>query len=121
MVTGAEKTMPTPGSKFMAYRVQVVPKKKRRMMQQGRTRKTPYGLQVIESCLTCPLVKERIFCDLPKSVLAALDAISSSATYPKDAMLFVEGQQPRGVFVLCNGRVKLAPDSADGKALIVDR
>jgi CRP/FNR family transcriptional regulator len=80
--------------------------------------KTPYGLQIIESCLTCPLVKERIFCDLPRPVLAALDAISSSATYPKDAILFVEGQEPRGVFVLCNGRVKLSTNSADGKSII---
>jgi len=81
--------------------------------------KAPYGLQVIESCLTCPLVKERIFCDLPRSVLAALDTISSSATYPKDAILFVEGQDARGVFILCNGRVKLSTTSADGKSIIV--
>jgi CRP/FNR family transcriptional regulator, cyclic AMP receptor protein len=87
-------------------------------MQHGATVKTPYGLQVIESCLTCPLVKERIFCDLPRPVLAALDAISSSATYPKDSTLFVEGQEPRGVFILCNGRVKLSTSSADGKSII---
>jgi len=88
-------------------------------MQPGDGMKTPYGLQVIESCLTCPLVKERIFCDLPQPVMAALDSISSSATYPKDAVLFVEGQEPRGVFVLCNGRVKLSTNSADGKSIIV--
>jgi CRP/FNR family transcriptional regulator, cyclic AMP receptor protein len=119
MVTGAEKTMPTPGSKFMAYRVQVVPKKKRRMMQQGQTGKAQYGLQVIESCLTCPLVKERIFCDFPKSVFAEFDEISSPSTFPRDAILFVEGQEPRGVFVICNGRVKLSTSSADGKSIIV--
>jgi CRP/FNR family transcriptional regulator len=80
--------------------------------------KAPYGLQVIEECLTCPLIKDRIFCNLPRPVLAALDAISSSATYPKDAILFVEGQDPRGVFVVCNGRVKLSTTSADGKSII---
>lgn len=103
----------------MAYRVRVVPRKKRRIMQPETSMKTPYGLQVIESCLTCPLVKERVFCDLPQPVLEALDAISSSATYPKDAVLFVEGQEPRGVFVLCNGRVKLSTNSVDGKSIIV--
>jgi CRP/FNR family cyclic AMP-dependent transcriptional regulator len=51
-------------------------------------------------------------------VLAALDAISSSLTHPKDATLFVEGQEPRGVFILCNGRVKLSTGSADGKSII---
>jgi CRP/FNR family transcriptional regulator len=64
-------------------------------------------------------VKERIFCDLPRPVLAALDAISSSAVYPKDAVLFVEGQEARGVFVLCHGRVKLSTNSPDGKCIIV--
>jgi CRP/FNR family transcriptional regulator, cyclic AMP receptor protein len=119
MVTGAEKMMPTPGSKFMTYRVQVVPKKKRRMMQHGKTMKTPHGLQDIESCLTYPLVKERIFCDLPKSVLAELDEISSPLTYQRDAIVFVEGQEPRGVFVICNGRVKLSTSSSNGKSVIV--
>jgi CRP/FNR family transcriptional regulator, cyclic AMP receptor protein len=88
-------------------------------MQQNAPMKTPYGLQIIESCLTCPLVKDRVFCDLPRPVMAALDSISSSATYPKDAILFVEGQEARGVFVLCHGRVKLSANSADGKSIIV--
>src|ERR1700674_4125417 len=111
--------MATPGSKFMTYRVRVVPKKKRRKIQLGKTTKKPHGLQAIESCLTWPLVKERIFCDLPKTVLAELDEISSPSTYPRDAILFVEGQEPRGVFVICNGRVKLSASSSCGKALIL--
>ncbi|MGA8269959.1 MAG: Crp/Fnr family transcriptional regulator [Candidatus Sulfotelmatobacter sp.] len=81
--------------------------------------KTPYGLEVIENCLTCPLQKDRLFCNLPQGVLAGLDAISSSATYPKGAILFVEGQAPRGVFVICNGRVKMSASSLDGKSLIL--
>jgi CRP/FNR family transcriptional regulator len=88
-------------------------------MRPSGSMKTPYGLQVIENCLTCPLVKDRIFCDLSQPTLAALDSISFSATYPKDAILFVEGQDSRGVFVLCNGRVKLSTTSADGKSIIV--
>jgi len=103
----------------VVYRLKVIPKMKTRIMRQDTGMKAPYGLQIIESCLTCPLVKERIFCDLPRPVLATMDAISSSATYPKDAILFVEGQEPRGVFVLCNGRVKLSTTSADGKSIIV--
>jgi CRP/FNR family transcriptional regulator, cyclic AMP receptor protein len=80
--------------------------------------KTPYGLRVIEDCIACPMLKDRIFCNLPRPALAGLDAISSSATYPKGAVLFVEGQEPRGVFILCNGRVKLFGASAGGKAVI---
>lgn len=80
---------------------------------------TPYGLKVIESCLTCPMHKDRFFCNLPQRAVEALDAISSSATYPKGAILFVEGQEPRGVFILCNGRVKLSAGSMGGKSLIL--
>ncbi|MGB2590882.1 MAG: Crp/Fnr family transcriptional regulator [Candidatus Acidiferrum sp.] len=103
----------------MTYRVRVVPKKKRRQMQQGKTTKSSDGLQAIESGLTWPLVKDRMFCDLPKSMLAELDEISSPSTYLKDAILFAEGQEPRGVFIICNGRVKLSTSSSDGKSLLV--
>lgn len=33
-------------------------------------------------------------------------------------MLFIEGQQPRGVFVLCTGKAKLSTSSAEGKTVI---
>src|ERR1700691_6248429 len=81
--------------------------------------KTPYGLEIIENCLTCPLHQDRLFCNLASGALAGLDAISSTSIYPKGAILFVEGQNPRGVFVICNGRVKLSASSADGKSLIL--
>src|SRR6266700_2382640 len=104
----------------MAYRIHVVyQRRRRRIMRVTDTMKTPYGLQLIESCLTCPLTKDRLFCNLSQRSLEGLDAISSSATYPKGAILFVEGQDPRGVFVLCNGRAKLTASAADGKSLIL--
>src|SRR5947199_951072 len=33
-------------------------------------------------------------------------------------MLFIEGQQPRGVFVLCTGKAKLSTSSSEGKTII---
>jgi CRP/FNR family transcriptional regulator, cyclic AMP receptor protein len=102
----------------MAYRVRVIPKKKCRRMQRDAAMKAPYDRRVIET-LARPLVKERIFANLPQPLLAALDAISSTATYAKEAILFVEGQDCGGVFVLCNGRLKLSTNSADGKSIIV--
>jgi CRP/FNR family transcriptional regulator len=47
-----------------------------------------------------------------------LNEIKSTAVYPKGAMLFIEGQQPRGVFVLCTGKVKLSTSSREGKTII---
>ncbi len=81
--------------------------------------KTPYGLHVIESCLSCPMLKDSFFCNLSQRAVESLNAISSPATYPKGAILFVEEQEPRGVFVICSGRVKLSANSIGGKSLIL--
>ena len=81
--------------------------------------RTPYGLEIIENCLSCPHREERRFCNLPDSAIGSLAAITSSAAYPRGATLFVEGQPARGVFILCSGRVKLSTSSADGKTLIL--
>lgn len=80
---------------------------------------SPYGLKIIESCLACPLRHERVFCDLAPDALRKLSTITSVATYPKGAALFVEEQPPRGVFIVCSGRVKLSASGLDGKTLIL--
>jgi CRP/FNR family cyclic AMP-dependent transcriptional regulator len=81
--------------------------------------RAPYGLEIIETCLSCPHREDRLFCNLPPPAVQRLAAITSAAAYPKAATLFVEGQLPRGVFILCSGRVKLSTSSADGKTLII--
>lgn len=103
----------------MAHRMLVVPRRKRRIGTGEMPAKAPYGLKIIESCIDCPLITDKIFCDLSHQALTGLDSISSPATYPKGAILFVEGQEPRGVFVICSGRVKLSAGSSSGKALIL--
>jgi CRP/FNR family transcriptional regulator, cyclic AMP receptor protein len=80
--------------------------------------RSPYGLNILDDCLTCPVREEHIFCNLPLAAVKRLNEIKSSAVYPKAAMLFIEGQQPRGVFVLCAGKVKLSTSSQDGKTII---
>ncbi len=80
---------------------------------------TPYGLDIIENCLSCKMRAERIFCDLPAAALQTFETIKFATAYPKGAVLFVEGQAPRGIFVLCKGRVKLSICSSDGKTLIL--
>jgi CRP/FNR family cyclic AMP-dependent transcriptional regulator len=80
---------------------------------------TPYGLQITESCVICKLRHAGFFCDLPKNSLEALEKIKYASAYPQGAVLFVEGQAPRGVYIICNGRVKLSTTSRDGKTLIL--
>src|ERR1700686_1035923 len=81
--------------------------------------RSPYGFQIIENCVTCPHKGDRLFCNLPPAAIKRLAEITGSATYPKGATLFVEGQSSRGVFILCAGHVKLSTSSADGRTLIL--
>ena len=69
---------------------------------------TPYGLEIIESCLSCKMRAEHILCDLAPDALQAFESIKYANAYPKGAVLFVEGQSPRGIFVLCKGRVRMS-------------
>jgi len=80
--------------------------------------RTPYGLNIIDSCLSCHVREEHLFCNLPLPALRKLNEIKSTAIYPKSTTLFIEGQQPRGVFVLCAGKAKLFTSSTDGKTII---
>jgi CRP/FNR family transcriptional regulator, cyclic AMP receptor protein len=80
--------------------------------------RAPYGLNILDNCLTCPVREEHLFCNLSVQAGQRLNEIKSTAVYPKGAMLFIEGQQPRGVFVLCAGKAKLSTSSREGKTII---
>jgi len=80
--------------------------------------RAPYGLNILDNCVTCPVRGEHLFCNLSLQAGQRLNEIKSTAVYPKGAMLFIEGQQSRGVFVLCTGKVKLSTSSRDGKTII---
>ena len=80
--------------------------------------RVPYGLNIIDNCLSCPVREEHLFCNLPLPAIQLLNEIKSTAVYPKSTMLFIEGQQPRGVFVLCSGKAKLYTSASDGKTII---
>jgi CRP/FNR family transcriptional regulator, cyclic AMP receptor protein len=81
--------------------------------------RAPYGLTILDNCVTCPIREEHLFCNLSLPAVQKLNEIKSTAIYPKSAMLFIEGQQPRGVFVLCTGKAKLSTSSSEGKTVII--
>ena len=80
---------------------------------------TPYGIQITETCMLCKLRQDGYFCNLPKASLEELERVKYASAYPQGAVLFVEGQAPRGVYLICSGRVKLSTTSRDGKTLIL--
>lgn len=79
----------------------------------------PYGFETIESCQSCKLRANGFFCQLSPAALKDFNSVRSMATYPDGAILFLEKQDPRGVFVLCAGQVKLSISSSSGKTLIL--
>ena len=81
--------------------------------------KGPYGFEPNEHCQTCKLRSEGFFCQLSAPALKDFDGVRSSTTYPEGAILFLENQEPRGIFVLCAGEVKLSISSSAGKTLIL--
>ncbi len=80
---------------------------------------TPYNLDIHNSCIDCTVRTERLFCNMAAETIAALEAIKFTSVYPKGSTLFVEGEPPRGVFIICTGKVKLTTSSSEGKTLIV--
>jgi CRP/FNR family transcriptional regulator, cyclic AMP receptor protein len=66
---------------------------------------------------SAPAVKT--ICDFPPAVAEALEQEALTTTYPTGAVLFAEGQAPRGVFIVRRGRVKLSICGSDGRTLIL--
>jgi CRP/FNR family cyclic AMP-dependent transcriptional regulator len=78
---------------------------------------SPYGLPA--ECLDCHSRSADFFCALSQESVEALSQIKHAAAFPEDSVIFMEGQIPRGVFMLCYGQAKLSTISHDGKTLIL--
>jgi CRP/FNR family transcriptional regulator len=59
------------------------------------------------------------FRQMSPETLKSFEMLEHPSIYPANAVLFMERDTPRGVFVLCEGRVKLSISSSDGKKLIL--
>ena len=80
---------------------------------------SPYGLPIVDNCSECKLRGTDFFCCLSAPALAALDEIKHTTSYPEGALVFMEGQAARGVYILCQGAAKLSTTSTDGKTFIL--
>jgi CRP/FNR family transcriptional regulator len=79
----------------------------------------PYGLDIIDNCSECTNTTPGFFCGFSPSALQSLNNVSHKSILPAGAILFVEGQTPRGMFILCSGKVNLSTTSREGKILIL--
>jgi CRP/FNR family cyclic AMP-dependent transcriptional regulator len=78
-----------------------------------------YGLDIIDDCDESTSRDDSFFCNFSDSAQQALNEVSHKSVLPAGAILFVEGQTPRGIFILCSGRVSLSTTSREGKILIL--
>jgi CRP/FNR family transcriptional regulator, cyclic AMP receptor protein len=79
----------------------------------------PYGFEMNETCQSCKARKVGFFCQLSPKATKDFDSLKTSSAYPEGAVLFLENQDPRGVFIICEGEVKLTVSSSEGKTLIL--
>ena len=84
----------------------------------SRKTRSPYGLATADDCVSCGLRNENSFCGLSPRAAHSLSEIRRTSSYPSGAILFMEGEQARGVYIICQGRVKLLTTNTDGKTLI---
>lgn len=78
-----------------------------------------YNFRIIEDCTKCTFREHRLFCNIPEEAVSVLQDIKTTSVYPKGALLCLEGQAPRGIFILCAGRAKLTTTSSEGKSIIL--
>ena len=52
--------------------------------------RVPYGLNIVDNCLTCTVREEHLFRNLSPMAVQKLSAIKFLAIYPKSTVLYME-------------------------------
>ena len=58
---------------------------------------------MVENCVDCGARQKTLFCRMSAETMRELNMIRQTALAPPGAVLFVEGETPRGLLVLCSG------------------
>lgn len=79
----------------------------------------PLKIKVENRCGECGLRSDHFFCGVSSESLRSFEELKITNGYPPGSLLFVEGQPAGGVYLLCQGRVKLYTCSREGKVIIL--
>jgi CRP/FNR family transcriptional regulator len=93
--------------------------KQKRSHPMETNMKVQYGLEIVDDCAQRANNYPGFLSGLSASALQSLNAVSHQSNLPAGAILFVEGQSPRGMFLLGSGKVNLSTTSREGKILIL--
>jgi CRP/FNR family transcriptional regulator len=77
------------------------------------------NFKIQHKCLDCELRSANFFCNLSQASRETFESLKITNAYPKGATLFMEGHPSNGIYMLCQGRVKLSTCSRDGKVIIL--
>ncbi|MBB6143818.1 CRP/FNR family transcriptional regulator [Silvibacterium bohemicum] len=72
-----------------------------------------------DKCADCSFRTLRLFCNLGDDAMRRLDEIGMHMALPGRAVVFKESQPAIGVFVVCEGQLKLSATSRDGRVMIL--
>ena len=77
------------------------------------------NFKIQHTCFECKLRSANFFCGLSESSLQIFESLKITYAFPKGSTLFMEGHSSTGIYMLCQGRVKLSTCSRDGKVIIL--
>jgi len=95
-----------------------VSKQKRSTAMEGNMN-VQFGLEIVNTGAERANLESGFLSGLSSSALDSLNEVSHQSILPPGAILFVEGQSPRGLFLLSSGKVNLSTTSREGKILIL--
>lgn len=88
-------------------------------MKSHNNLKSRNTLKIQKKCLDCEMRNQKFFCNLSEANLKIFESLKVTNSYAKGARIFLQGQPSTGIYMLCQGRVKLSMNSKDGKEIIL--
>lgn len=77
------------------------------------------NIEIRHKCDECNLRGDSFFCNISPYTLEIFNSLKVTHAYPKGTSLFMEGHPSNGIYLLCQGSVKLSTCSKDGKVIIL--
>lgn len=74
--------------------------------------------QSLQSSVDCNAREGCLFSGLDRLRLTKLERIQQRDIYPGGSTVFAEGEEARGMYCICSGKVKLSISSLDGRSII---
>lgn len=79
----------------------------------------PPNVPWIDNCAACKMQGSKVFCGLSGERLQRFEALTQTNLLPKGAVIFLEEDAPRGIHIICSGKVKLSATNPEGKRVIL--